>query len=93
MFSEVFRAVKLIGGPLSCKNTSSELKRGNGHVLKEEVFCKCAYPRRKDRFWNLKSPREVEFLSWLNSNEHTSIYEDVGSIPGLAEWVKDLALL
>ena len=23
----------------------------------------------------------------------TSIYEDVGSIPGLSQWVKDLALL
>ena len=35
----------------------------------------------------------VEFLLWLISNELTSIHEDVCLIPGLAAWVKDLALL
>ena len=33
-----------------------------------------------------------EFVSWLNGNESDYIYEDVGSIPGLSQWVKDLAL-
>ena len=27
-------------------------------------------------------------LLWLSSNEHTSIQEDVGSIPGLVQWLR-----
>ena len=34
-----------------------------------------------------------EFPSWLSGNQPASIHEDASSIPGLALWVKDLALM
>ena len=34
-----------------------------------------------------------EFLLWLSgSKTQCSVYEDVGPIPGLTQWLKDLAL-
>ena len=34
-----------------------------------------------------------EFPLWLSGNRPTIIREDAGLIPGLVQWIKDLALL
>ena len=40
----------------------------------------------------LQEEKQRELLSWLGSTNPTSNHEDAGSIPGLAQWVKDSAL-
>jgi len=40
-----------------------------------------------------KEKKKWEFPLWLSGNEPSSIYEDVGLIPDLSQWVKDPTML
>ena len=57
---------------------------GGAHALEdlEKDACICT----------LRNTDVREFPSWLSGNKPNYIREVVGSIPGLAQWVKDLAL-
>ena len=37
-----------------------------------------------------KKKKKKEFPWWLSSNEPDQYHEDTDSLPGLAQWVKDL---
>ena len=50
------------------------------------------YPIKRHKITIKKKKQTLEFLSWLSGNKSHQYPEDMGLIPGLAQWVKDLVL-
>ena len=58
-----------------------------------EVSVLQAFSVDRTRQLDFNSKTKREFLLWCSATNLTSIHEDAGSIPGLTQWAKDLALL